>query len=168
MAMTLAAQRAGLVALLQTVPGIGRIHDYRRIVRNENDVRQLFVPANSPDGQVNVWMIYQAPNSTTVSERHPGHIGIGVKGGGNVMTTFQWQIDGYMAIDDAAGSEKTFGDLAWAIADELNSYGALGISGITHQLPADVEQLSYIALAGIGLYHYARIGVGFQGRTRPA
>ena len=97
-----------------------------------------------------------------------GHfLGIGVKGGGNVMTTFQFQIEGYYQLDDGSASEETFRDLVWGVADELNAYGALGIAGVTFQTPADVEQFGYIMLANYALFHYGRIGVGFNGRTRP-
>lgn len=165
--MTTAGQRAALAALLATVPGIGVVHDYRRIIRDENAIRQLLVPTGNAEGQVNAWMIYPAGASTTVTERNPGHHGKGVKGGGNVLTTMQWQIDFYHFIDDAAGTEKTAFDLAWAVADELNAYGQINIDGIVHQLPADVEQFGFIMLGNFALYHYARIGVAFQGRTRP-
>lgn len=162
--MTPAGCRQAMANLLATVPGMGVVHQRRRIIREEQAIRDLLFSG----GRINGWMISPAASNTTVSERNPGHTGIGVKGGGNILTTMQWQIEGYFGIDDAAGSEATFGDLAWGVADELNSYGALAIPGITHQLPADVEQFGYIMLAGFTLCHYARIGVGFRGRTRPA
>lgn len=165
--MTPAGQRAALVALLATVPGIGVVHDYRRTVKNENEIRQLLVPSGNLEGQVNAWMIYPAPSSTTVTERNPGHHGKGVLGGGNVFTTMQWAIDFYHYIDDAAATEKTAFDLAWAVADQMNGYGQLAIDGITHQLPADVEFFGFIMLGNFAFYHYGRIGVGFKGRTRP-
>lgn len=149
--------------LLATVPGMGVVHQRRRIIRDEQAIRDLLFSG----GRVNGWMISPAPSNTTVTERNPGHYGVGVKGGGNVFSTFQFQIEGYFGIDDAAGSEATFRDLAWAVADEFNAYGLLAIPGITHQLPADVEQFGYIMLAGFSLNHYARIGVGFRGKTRP-
>lgn len=165
--MTPAGQRAALAALLATVSGIGVIHTRRRIIRDENAIRQLLVPSGNAEGHVNAWMIYPAGASTTVTKRNPGHHGKGIKGGGNVFTTFQWQIDFYHYIDDAAATETTAFDLAWAVADELNAYGQLNIDGLVDQLPADVEQFGFVTLANFALYHYARIGVGFHGRTRP-
>lgn len=168
--MTPEACRAAIAALLLTVPGIaggqGVVHEQRRIVRDEQAIKQLLCPPGLET--VNAWMISFAPAGTTSSERHPGHHGKGVKGGGNVITTFRWQIEGYHAIDDAADSEQVFEDLAWAVADEFNAYGLLDVPGIVHQLPADVEQCGYSMFGNFALYHYARIGVGFQGRTRPA
>lgn len=159
-----------MAAFLETVTGIGsgagQIHTYRRIIRNEQAIKALLVgTAPATVGQVNGWMISPAAATTTVSERHPGFRGIGVKGGGRVMTTMQWQIEGYYQIDDAQASEETFGDLADTVVRELNSYGTLAIAGVTEQLPADVEQFGYIMLAGMALYHYCRIGVAFRGQT---
>ena len=165
--MTPAGQVAALAALLATVTGVGVIHQRRRIIRDENAIRQLLVPPGDADGHVNAWMIYPAGANTTVTKRNPGHHGKGISGGGDVHTVFQWQIDFYHYIDDTAGTETTAFNLAWAVADELNSYGQLDITGLIHQLPADVEQFGFVTLANFALYHYARIGVGFQGRTRP-
>lgn len=168
--MTLTGQRAALVALLESITGIGGglgiVHARRRIIRSEGAIKTLLVgTAPAVPGQVNAWMISPAATATTVSERHPGFNAIGGKGGGQVLTTMQWQIEGYGQVDDAAGSEATFHDLGWAVANELNQYGALSIPGVIQQLPADIEQFGFIFLAGLALYHYCRIGVAFQGRT---
>lgn len=163
--MTAAACRIALADFLETITGIGdgagKIYRYRRIIRNEAAVKALLADEN---GKVNAWMISPAGATTTVTERQPGYRGIGVKGGGQALTTMQWQIEGYYQIDDAAASEETFGDLAALVVQELNSYGTL-FAGVTHQLPADIEQFGFIALANFALYHYCRIGVAFRGRT---
>lgn len=150
-----------LAAALQAVPGIGVVHEYRRIVRDEQSARvHLF------DGtRINGWMIAPAGSNTVVNVRSPGFRGIGVQGGGQVLTTFQFQIEGYYGLDDPGESEKTFADLVWAAALDLNRYGTLPISGIVHQLPADVEQFGYAMFANFYLVHYARIGIGFTGKT---
>lgn len=163
--MTPAGCVTTIAAVLATIGGIGNIHQYRRIIREEDQVNaHLF---HTGQGRVNAWMISPSGANTTVTERHPGHAGIGVKGGGNVLTTFQFQIEGYFGIDDTNASEQTFRDLSWAVADEFNAYGAIGIPGITHQLPCDLEQFGFAMVANFHLLHYCRIGIGFQGRTRP-
>jgi hypothetical protein len=163
--MTPAGCRAGIAAVLATVAGIGQIHQRRRIMRDEGAIRDLlYVGAQS---RINGWMISPAANNTTVTERHPGHRGIGQSGGGNALTTFQWQIEGYFGLDDANGSEETFQDLAWLIADTFNGFGAIDIVGIVHQLPCDVEAFGYAMIANFQLVHFTRIGIAFQGRTRP-
>lgn len=165
MGMTPGSCATALATVLATVTGIGQIHTRRRIIRDEQALKTLmFVSAQN---RINGWMISPAAANTTVTDRGPGHHGIGVAGGGNALTTFQFQIEGYFGIDDAAASEDTFRDLSWDVARTINSYGLLNIAGISHQLPADVEQFGYIMLAGFSLLHYARIGVGFRGRTQP-
>ena len=161
MAFNLNECRTALAVALAAVPGIGRVHEYRRIVRDENSARlHLF------DGtRINGWMIAPSASNTAVNTRHPGFTGIGVQGGGQVMTTFQLQIEGYYGLDDPGASEKAFGDLADAVILHLNRYGSLAISGVVHQLPADIEQFGYAMFANFYLVHYARIGIGFSGKT---
>lgn len=168
--LTPALCRTSLAAFLATVPGIGMVHTRRRIMRSEMDVKARLWHATTqiganPVGWINGWTISPAGQATTVTERNPGHAAIGLSGGGNNFTTFQWIIEGYFGIDDANGTEETFGDLAWDVAHRLNGYGGLFV-GVTHQLPADVEQLGYAMLANWALLHYARIGIGFRGRTQ--
>lgn len=156
----------GIEALLATVPDIGRVHRRRRSLLTEAQVRDvLYHPGQR---RIHGWMISPATNDTAVSVRHPGYYGIGSKGGGNVLTMFQFQLEGWFGIDDAAGSEETFRDLAWAVADEFNAYGMIpGITGINDQTAANVETFTYALVAGLMFLHYARIGIGFGGRTRP-
>lgn len=153
--------RVALAAALATVPGIGVIHEYRRIIRDEQSARvHLF------DGtRINGWMIAPAGSNTAINVRNPGFQGIGTQGGGQVLTTFQFQIEAYYGLDDPGASEKTFMDLAWGVVLHLNRFGALAISGITHQLPADLEQVGFAMFANFYLVHYARIGIGFTGKT---
>lgn len=171
--MTPAGCVAAMAALLNTISGIGRVHSYRRIIRDETQLKlHLF---DQDQNRICGWMISPAGANTTVTERNPGHHGVGVKGGGNVLTTMQFQIEGYFGIDDGQASDEVWRDKAWAVADEFNSYGLLLIppgatppGTATHQLPADVEQIGFAYMYGMYLLHYARIGVGFRGRTRPA
>jgi hypothetical protein len=166
MAFTPGACVTAIAALIATVPKSGRVHAYRRAIRSEPQLKALLW--DETEARVCGWMISPSPSTTTVSERHPGHHGKGVKGGGNVMTTFQFQIEGYFGIDDAKASEMLWRDLTWAVASECNAYGLLNIAEVSHQLPCDVDQFGYASLAGFALVHYARLSVGFTGRTRPS
>lgn len=164
-AITPSACVDAIAAVIATVPSSGRVHQYRRILRDEKSVKlHLWDQANS---RMCGWMISPAAANTAITERNPGHAGIGIKGGGNNFTTFQFVIEGYFTLDDAVASEETWRDLVWAVADEFNAYGMLNIQGISHQLPCDVEQFGFVNIAGWALLHYARIGIGFRGRTRP-
>jgi hypothetical protein len=163
--------RNGLATFLGTVTGVGQVHKQRRIMRDERGVKAvLWSPTTqigaNPVGWINGWMISPAGANTTVTERNPGHRGIGVAGGGQAnLSTFQWQIEGYYGLDDANDTEQTFQDLAWTVTNTLNSYGGL-FSGVTFQLPADIEQFGYAMVANWALLHYVRIGVGFRGQTQ--
>lgn len=159
--MTPDKQRKALVAVLRSVRGVSRVHDYQRIVRTEDEIRTRLA---DEQGRVNAWMIAPAASTTMVTERGPGHAGKGVAGAGNNLTTFQWQIVGYHYIDDAAATEKTFTDLVFSVMQTINSYGLLAIDGIAHQLPCDVETLGFVNLANLMLCHFARLNVGFTGR----
>lgn len=168
--MTPAGCRAALAALIETVPGIGAgagiIHQRRRILRTEQDIKTLLVgSAPASAGLVNAWMVSPAATATSVTTRHPGFKGIGVKGGGQALTVMQWQVEAYYQINDGAASETTFHDLVWTVVNELNQYGGLSIPGLVEQLPADIEQFGYIMLAGLALYHYAKVQIAFHGRT---
>lgn len=165
MPLTPAACVEAIAALITTVPGAGRVHPQRRIVRTEQQLKAHFWDPD--EARFCGWMVAPSPSTTTVTERHPGHHGKGIKGGGNVHTTFQFQIEGYFGLDDAHDSESTWRDLTWAVASEFNAYGLLDIADVTHQLPCDVEQFGYATLAGAPLVHYARLTIGFTGRTRP-
>jgi hypothetical protein len=161
MAFTLNGCRTALAAAIQAVPGVGRVHDYRRTMRDEQTVR-----THLWDGtRINGWMISPSGSNAGINVRNPGFDGIGVQGGGQMMTTFQLQAEGYYGLDDPGASERVFADLAEAVAFHLNRYGTLAISGIVHQLPADVEQFGYAMFANFYLVHYCRIGIGFQGKT---
>lgn len=161
MAFTLATCRTALAAAVQTSVGSGRVHEYRRIVRDEQSAR-----LHLHDGtRIHGWMISPAGANAAVNTRNPGFNGIGVQGGGQMMTTFQLQIEGYYGLDDPGESEKTFADLVWTLCLDLNRYGALPISGIVHQLPADLDQFGFAMFANFYLVHYARIGIGFSGKT---
>lgn len=167
MAFTPAVCVDALAAYLAAVVGIsggaGQVHKRRRIVRTEADIKTLLAGTG---GKVNAWMISPAAANTTVTERNPGFNAIGAAGGGRVLVTLQFVVEAYYQVDDAAGSEETFRDLAFEVSNGLNKIGSLAISGVTLQLPADIEQFGFIMLAGLGFYHYARIGVGWRGQTQ--
>lgn len=162
--------REAIAALIATVPNSGQVHTRRRIVRSEQDLKRLHW--DDTNKRICGWMISPQVAGSASSTRNSGFTGIGAKGGGNVMTTFGFQIEGIFGLDDANASEETFTDLAWAVADEFNSYGIIPaagggrISGIHLQSSCDITQFGFIAFAGVALCHYARLELTFTGRTR--
>lgn len=163
--------RAAMAALIATVPNSGRVHQQRRIIRDERSLKSVL--ADPVTGKIAGWFISPAASNTAIPIVNPGYSGHSVKGGGNVLTTFQFQLEGFYGLDDAADSEQVFADLAWAVADEFNAYGSIPaagggmIPGLDRQLPCSIEQIGYIMFAQSFLLHYARLELGFIGRTRP-
>ncbi len=162
--------REAIAALIATVPGSGKVHTRRRIVRSDQDMRRLHW--DDVNQRICAWMISPRVAGMASSVRNPGYVGIGQKGGGNVMTTFGFQIEGIFQLDDTNASEEVFTDLAWAVADEFNAYGIIpaagggAIPGIHLQGACEIAQFGFIAFAGSALCHYARLELTFTGRTR--
>jgi hypothetical protein len=164
--------RQAIQALLLTVPNIGQVHTRRRVVRDEQTLKTYLW--DDVNGRICGWFISPARAGTVQTERHPGYIGHGAKGGGNVFSTFRFQIEGIFGLNDAADSETTFSSLVYAVADEFEAYGSIPaagggmIPGLVEQLPISVEEFGYVAFAGAPLCHYTRMEIAFRGRTRPA
>ena len=91
---SLSTHRAAIVAALASVPEIGIVHDRERFVSGNDRFQQLYV-YTPPGGQPHIrgWWLRRA---STV-ERSPN-----LRRTVNVHT---WAIRGYMAFNDAAGSE---------------------------------------------------------------
>lgn len=100
--------RAAILRVLSAVPEIGRVHDRERYVRDELNFRALYVHT-LPDGssQVRGWWFRRA----ATEERS-----INIARTINVDT---WTVRGYMALDDAAGSELVFDGLVEAFRDAV-------------------------------------------------
>ncbi len=88
----LANVRAAIVARLNTVAGIGRVHDYERFAADQKRFRDLYT---TDDGLLLGWYV------SLQSSREVGAVV------GAVSTqTCSWRIVGFMALDDGAASEK--------------------------------------------------------------
>lgn len=161
--------RAGIKALLLTIPDIGQVHEQRRQLKTENEVWALLGSDISGDREIRGWMISPARSNTVLAERHPGHRGIGIQNTqSNDIATLQWQIEGFLSVRDQVDSEQEMNDLAFDIVDIFNSYGVIPQVPTAHmQIPTNMEEFSYILLAGQFLCHYVRINTGFIGRFRP-
>lgn len=155
-----------LVDVMLTIDGMGLVYPQRHVVRTEDDVQKwLFVEAQT---RANGWFVTLAPAAPAVTTRGMGHNAIGMKGGGhNDMTVLKFSIEGYYSILDEDGSELTFRNLAFAVVNEINSYGLLGIADtvdIVEQSPADIDLLGYAVFANTHPMHYCNISVAFRGR----
>ncbi len=101
--MSLEAIRAAIVAVLQRVPDIGRVHDFERYAANLNDLKAIYVATIDGQEQLRGWFVRRL----TTTEITPA-LGI-------YDDTHAWEIRGYMALADGAQSEKIFDGLIEAI-----------------------------------------------------
>lgn len=105
----LATTRAALLALLAGVPGIGQVHDRERYSRDEAKFRQLYVIRVSGAEQLRGWWFRRTATSEVT-------LGVGRR-----LEVHTWQIRGYMALADDAGSELVFDGLIEALRDAVRT-----------------------------------------------
>lgn len=156
--------RDALVTVLGAVEGVvpAQVYAHRRVLRTEPEIRALF---GSP---INAWQVSFAPSGAIGVDRDPGFAGIGQRGGGRVLTTFRFQIEGYLGLDDASHSEEAFDTLIWRVVDHINGYGLLpGLPGAVMQSPCEAERVGYVSLANLVLTHYVQLGIALTGQTQP-
>lgn len=106
--MSYSAILALLKAIVVAVPGTGKVHDYQRLAKNEQDFISLFVT----DNLVNGWQITRrsTPNTFQDSEKTDGQL---------MESVYEYILTGFRGIDDANASEKTFQDLVETVSDML-------------------------------------------------
>ena len=111
---TVATIRAAILDVLQAVTDIGVVNDFERYTQAMSDLRTQCVTTIGADEQLRGWHIRRLSYRETLvdSERW------------SVLT--QWRIRGFMALSDAAGTEKTFDDLIDAAADAFRADPTLG------------------------------------------
>lgn len=93
---TLHAHRVAIVAALDSVPEIGIVHDRERYAASNADFQRLYLfePSDATTAHVRGWWLRRS--ATLERSRNLGHRSL------NVHT---WTVRGYLAFNDAAGSE---------------------------------------------------------------
>lgn len=98
-------ERAALFAILQAVPNIGVVHAYERMAADLSKLKQLYFSAAHQ--QIRGWFIRR----------------VRVRETGILIPTYlevvEWQIRGFMALDDSAQSELVMDTLIEAVRDRL-------------------------------------------------
>ena len=102
---TVSQIRAAIKAKLVAIPDIGVVHDYERLAASVGKLKALYVV----DGKLLGWHIRRVAT---------GEVSPVI---GRYTIDHRWQIRGFMAIDDAAESERTFDDLIEAIRDAFRA-----------------------------------------------
>lgn len=106
--------RAAIVAKLRTLPDIGVVHDYERFARGEKDFRDLYQTGDRILG----WHVRRV----ATTEKSPVL--------GRWYTSHDWEIRGFMGLDDAGQSEIVFDGLIEAIREAFRLDETLGIAGL--------------------------------------
>jgi len=102
---TLAQIREAIRARVAAVPNIGKVNDYERYATQMSELKTLYVATIGNADQLRGWHIRRVAGReifTSVSRW---------------VVLNDWRIRGFMALDDAAGSEKIFDNLIEAIRD---------------------------------------------------
>jgi hypothetical protein len=102
--MSLATHKAAIVALLNAVTNIGRVHSFERYVREEAPFRSLylFTPAGGSEHLRGWWL-----RNTAISEMQ-----LGV---GRTLNEYSFELRGFMALKDADATETIFDELIEAL-----------------------------------------------------
>lgn len=140
--------RAAIVAVLQTVPGIGRVQSYERYAKDMPGLKALY----ADNGLLLGW--------------HVRRIGLAEQGKIQPRSVeyTRWRIQGVMAIDDGAASELVFDDLVEAIRDAFRANDTLQGTVAQCSLPdgsaagIQLDDAGPVMFAGV-LCHGARLSL---------
>lgn len=153
--MSEALIRAQIKATLETVSGIGVVHDYERYSRSIADFRSIMTKSGSTT--VNGWVV-----SRESTESHQATLGPK----GQIERTHTFRLAGVYELDDAAGSEKTFQALLDAIFAAFKAVSTLNGTCISHrQIQIDSVTVTKDGELGDDLYHTAELTLEVLERT---
>jgi len=132
--------RTAICDRLKSIAGIGQVFDYERYAKTESTFKGLYSATDRLLG----WHVRR------VSRKEDDHFN-------KVATT--WEIRGFMAIDDQAGSELAFDDLIDAIGDVWRRDPDMGgLVAYPHDYPVTPElvESSPVMFSGV-LCHSAKL-----------
>ena len=106
---TLAQIREAIRARVAGIANIGKVNDYERYSTQMSDLKTLYVAAIGGADQLRGWHIRRVSKSESYNNLE------------RWIVINNWEIRGFMALDDSAGSEKTFDDLVEAVCDVFDT-----------------------------------------------
>lgn len=146
---TLATIRAAIKAKVAAVASIGVVNDYERFSKNESTLQEQYVASVAGVNQLRGWNIRRVKTRKDAPAS-----------AGPVVVTHTWSIRGYMALNDAAASEKTFDALIEAVSDAFDDDETIG--GAVDSIVVDdvagiqVDESMPVLFAGV-LCHSAKL-----------
>jgi hypothetical protein len=145
---SLATIRAAILAKAAGVADIGVANDYERYSKEQSEMKAQYVATISGVKQLRGWNIRRF-NTREISPDL-----------GRYIVTHAWDLRGYMALDDSAGSEKTFDNLVETLRDafrEDESLGGVVSTTVTDEAAGlQVIESGPVLFAGV-LCHAARL-----------
>lgn len=145
--MSLLAIRTAIANELLAIPNIGVVHTYERYATDLAQLKALYLSG----GELRGWFIRRE----TTRE-----IGIAIP---RYLEVVQWQIRGFMALNDANASELEFDDLVEAIRDRFRNNSSLsgtvtktGLLQPSAERGVQLDDFGPFMFAGV-LSHGARI-----------
>ncbi len=144
--MAFADVRAAFKALIATVTGIGKVHDYRRHTTFWDE----FYARHKSSGQLNNWEITR---EAAAQEIIAVQNAVGTEP--YFHDTHTLVLEGHMSLDDAAASEKAFQALVDAIVEKIRKNNRLGTAVL---LPESIQVpvIGHRTFGGV-LAHFARM-----------
>lgn len=141
--MSEALIRTQIKAILETVPGIGVVHDYERYARSLADQLALM----RKDGVVNGWIVHRERTGSR-------QITMGING--QIERTHAYLIAGLFEMDDEAGSEKAFQEILDGIFAAFKGNHTLNGTATAHdQIQIDEVTICLENEFGSDLFHVA-------------
>lgn len=144
--------RSAIMAKLQSIPEIGRVHDHERFARGEKEFREMY----ESGGRILGWHLRR------VSTRQ---VSLCMDDPGITSETHTWEIRGFMALSDAAdasASEIVLDELIEAIRETFREDDTLGgvVTTCVTEAGAGVqlEDSGPVMFAGV-LCHSARMAL---------
>ena len=145
--MSQATIRARIKVVLDTVANKGATHDYLRWAVKQVDFETLFKATVGGTDQVRGWEI--AYRGFTQEEPHLGR-------SADQYRAHRFQLDGYLALDDSAETEKTFAALAEAVCNALDADATLNDASLSlYRTPTQLA-IDERLFAGV-LCHHAQV-----------
>jgi hypothetical protein len=121
--------RASIVAKLIAIPGIGQVHNYERYASQQSKLKELF----SANDRILGWVVRRGGFKKTMIA--------------DALFTVRtnWQIRGYMSLDDAAETELLFNALADLVQATLANDPTFGIASWVpdYEFKADEEPVMF-------------------------
>lgn len=144
--MGLTEIRAEIKNILESVDGIGKVHDYERHTVDWKKFISLFADTNN---RINGWTITRLQ----VREKRQASLGLNIR-------THIFRIRGYLGLKDSTETEKTFQGLIESICNSFRGRETLNGSSLKSG-PPQVGKIFHRPFAGI-LVHTCEITIEVQ------